>query len=322
MKKQIIIIFGQTGVGKTDFADLLAQQIPSEIINMDVGQFYTPLTIGTAKPDWKHASVPYHMFDILDSPTDYTVMMYRKRLLELMHTIWQAGKVPIIVGGSGFYLKSIFFPPHAPSGATMREVVPEWFENKSLQELWQELFMIDPVRAETIEKHDRYRIERALTIWKTSNIKPSEYRTPYQPPADFTLLFLTRDRSELYTRIDNRVIGMMEQGFLDEVRSLRGTAWEQFLLQKKLIGYNELLDYFSGDETEERLRQAIVRMQSRSRQYAKRQHTFWNMLQRQFDMVKTENQEHQVAAHIESVNLTLLNINLYITLLRRRVLHS
>lgn len=104
-----IIIYGATGTGKTDFALEIARRTPAEIINMDIGSFYAPLTIGTAKPNWRNEAVVHHLFDIIDEPCNYTVVAYRQACLELVRDIVSRNKLPIIVGGSGFYLKSLFF---------------------------------------------------------------------------------------------------------------------------------------------------------------------------------------------------------------------
>lgn len=107
----LIIIAGPTGVGKSDVGLALASNINGEIINADVGQLYTPLSIGTAKPEWKESEVPHHLFDVLDKPVDFTVTQYRELLLKTVHDVCNRNRVPIIVGGSSFYLSSLFFPP-------------------------------------------------------------------------------------------------------------------------------------------------------------------------------------------------------------------
>lgn len=107
----MIVIAGATGVGKTDFALSLAEYLPIEIINADLGQFYQPLTIGTAKPLWQEHPVKHHLFDIFSEPRSCTVMEYRTRALECIHKIWQQKKIPVIVGGSTLYVESIFFEP-------------------------------------------------------------------------------------------------------------------------------------------------------------------------------------------------------------------
>ena len=105
------IITGPTGVGKTDFVLKLADHLPIEIINADVGQFYAPLNIGTAKPDWRHEHVPHHLFDILDEPRSMTVIQYRTLAHSLIQECWARNTIPFFVGGSFFYIQSLLFPP-------------------------------------------------------------------------------------------------------------------------------------------------------------------------------------------------------------------
>ena len=105
----VIIISGATATGKSDFAINLAKKISGEIINADIGSFYTPLTIGTAKPNWKNQEVPHHLFDFIDEPIDYTVVQFRQKLQKLCNEIFARGNVPIIVGGSIFYIQSFFY---------------------------------------------------------------------------------------------------------------------------------------------------------------------------------------------------------------------
>ncbi|MDZ4129510.1 MAG: tRNA (adenosine(37)-N6)-dimethylallyltransferase MiaA, partial [Hydrogenophaga sp.] len=238
-RKFFIVLYGPTAVGKTDLSLTLAQQVSAEIINMDVGQFYTPLSIGTAKPEWRSFSTPHHFFDIINTPRDYTVSEYRTRVFETMESIWQRNKIPLLVGGSGFYLASLFFPPSEATPDTQplsRAVI------QKPELLWQELNQIDPVRAAALHPHDTYRIQRALQIWYTTKQKPSERTTQYQPPASYLIIFLTRDRHELYTRINERVSIMLQHGWVNEVKKLQGSEWETFLRTKGLIGYPELFD--------------------------------------------------------------------------------
>lgn len=311
----ILVIFGPTGVGKSDFAEQIAQHVPAEIINMDVGQLYTPLTIGTAKPNWRYSSITHHLFDVLDSPCDYNVATYRSRVLDLIRSLWLQGKVPILVGGSGFYLKSLFFPPTMPVVVTNNRVVTQ----ENVHDYWLALQQVDPVRAAAIDKQDTYRIGRALGIWHATGIKPSDYAVSFEPPCSFTLLFLTRPRQELYDRINARVDIMMQQGWLSEVERLYQTDWESFLLKKKLIGYNELLDYLHSQRTVHGLENTITSIKQRTRHYAKRQHTFWRMLKQQLEPVMSVDQKHDMVSKMESIDMTLLNSDLYIKLLVQRL---
>ena len=159
----MLIIYGPTGVGKTDMALAIAASVPAEIINMDMGQFYTPLSIGTAKPDWQNNSVPHHLFDIVDTPINYTVSEYRTLLYKTVEEVTQRGNLPILVGGSGFYLHSLLFPPQV--------AIPD-VDIAALYsagtDLWSTLYAIDPKRALSIDKADEYRIKRALSIWHST----------------------------------------------------------------------------------------------------------------------------------------------------------
>ncbi len=307
-KNSMIIICGPTGVGKSDFAEALAAQASGEIVNMDLGQFYTPLSIGTAKPDWRKASIPHHLFDILDTPVNFTVVQYRQRLLEQCNDIWRRNKLPIVVGGSVFYLKSLLFPPVSDNS----NITLSSDEKNTERYTWEDLRAIDPERAAAIDKNDPYRIERAMTIWRTTGVKPSLYKPKLDIPCNVHLLFLTRNRDELYARINERVIMMMQAGWLDEVMPLAHTPWETFLHDKKLIGYNELLEYLAASPDERDLESTIRIIQQRSRHYAKRQETFWRGFQRALDAARKGFEGDHHAMIIDTVNLTLLDVNLYI----------
>src|SRR5579864_2817558 len=144
-KPFILILYGPTGVGKTDVALTLAQEIPAEIINMDVGQFYTPLSIGSAKPDWRNSPIPHHLFDILDEPRNYTVQEYYDEVHRIIKEVIKRGNLPILVGGSGFYLRSLFFPPQAQKQSVHIDSLYPSDTN-----FWQTLHAIDPERASRI----------------------------------------------------------------------------------------------------------------------------------------------------------------------------
>lgn len=273
-QNKLIIIYGPTGVGKTDYALSLGQNLNIEIINGDVGQFYEPLAIGTAKPDWKNEPVPHHLFDVLQNPEDCTVVKYRSLVLEKVKEVWGRGAIPIIVGGSGFYIKSLFF---VPQGAHCDQDEPS---RETTEELWQKLKKRDPKRAEEIYQQDRYRIERALTLL-SKGTKPSECVPEYQSiDADVLICFLNRPRPELYDRINQRTQIMFDQGWLAEVKPLMNTPWQEFLVRKKLIGYNDIITFLEGDRTNQEKEFLYSSIQKKTRNYAKRQLTFWRMLQK------------------------------------------
>jgi tRNA dimethylallyltransferase len=301
--RYVVFIYGPTASGKTDFASSLAEQIPAEIINMDSAQCYTPLTIGTAKPDWRNTPYLQHMFDCVNEPKTLTVHAYRAMVLPLIKEVWSRGNLPIFVGGSGFYLKSLLFPPQGPALASDKKLIFEPADN-----LWQELNAIDPDRARAIHPSDSYRIERALEIWHMTGKRPSEYRPLYDPPAPFILVHITRRRADLYERINKRVYQMIDQGWESEVASLLNSPWEQFVQEKKIIGYNEFIDYLKGIST---LEQAIELIQQRSRNYAKRQETFWRMIKRQISDEESRKNDKN-SGLIREFDLTYADLSLYI----------
>ena len=382
----VLILYGPTGVGKTDVALSIALSIPAEIINMDMGQFYTPLSIGTAKPDWKNSPIPHHLFDVIDTPINYTVAEYRALLYKTVHEVIERGNLPILVGGSGFYLHSLLFPPH--DSFPDIDITPFYSDGT---DLWHELYAIDPERAMNIDKADTYRIRRALGIWHATGKLPSSYAPEYNPGVDFLLLFLERDRQELKQRIDDRVVEMFEAGWIAESKKLIGTPWQQFIENKNLIGYNEIFDYLAHNEKaynnlkelidiknqlyaqhnpgvgfkfisleRDRLVEAVKAIgrpwqevfekkkligysaivgyseavdyisqnkkaydsmieliRIKTRQYAKRQFTFWRKLER--EIKQKSGYTGMYVGCLETVNLTNLNINLYINDLLKRL---
>lgn len=308
----MLIIYGPTGVGKTDMALAIAEQIPAEIINMDMGQFYTPLSIGTAKPDWIHSPIPHHLFDIINTPINYTVAEYRTLLYKTINEIIQKGKLPILVGGSGFYLRSLLFPPQG----TFQNIDITSLYPKDI-DLWNELYRIDPRRALCINKADTYRVKRALSIWHTTGTLPSSYTPLYNPKADFLIIFLERDRKELSQKINARVYEMFKQGWMAEAQALMHTSWKQFIQHKNIIGYNEIFNYLESEKTDKDFLHMINTISAHTRQYAKRQFTFWRKLMREIKQEKQYTGTH--IGCLETVNLTNIEIDLYINELLKRL---
>lgn len=307
----ILVMYGPTGVGKTDLALQVAEHIPSEIINMDVGQFYTPLTIGTAKPDWKNSPTKHHLFDIIDNPMSYTVTEYRNQAYAIAFDIMKRGKLPIFVGGSGFYLYSLLFTqpiiPHSRNHDTQVSTV----------DLWQQLHTIDPARAAQINPADTYRIKRALEIWHTTGNLPSAYAPEYNPQADYLIIFVERDRQELKKRINDRVLTMIEDGWILETQKLCNTPWQDFIRTKNLIGYREIFDYLDTTRSKQLLEQSIELIQDQTRQYAKRQFTFWRKLER--EIKKEKRYTGSSIGCLDGVNLTNVTIDSYINELLKQL---
>lgn len=270
-----------------------------------MGQFYEPLSIGTAKPDWKHHKIPHHFFDYIAEPRNFTVAEYRQLVHKKMEEIWQRNALPVVVGGSLFYLKALFFL----SDEVLKKNPQESADHLSASDaqpaqLWQQLYEIDSDRALKIDKNDVYRIKRALQIWYESGIKPSLYGSQYKPLGKSLVTFVTRERGELYQRIDERVLTMFEQGWVAETASL-SPEWRSFLLEKKLLGYPEIIHLC--EKKSHMSQEAIIQLiQQKTRNYAKRQITFWRSLK--------ESIEKQGDTHVqcEELDLTLSSVDLYL----------
>lgn len=300
----IIFIYGATGVGKTDLALAIAESIPSEIINMDVGQFYTPLSVGTAKPAWKDFSTPHHLFDIINEPLSVNVNDYRMMLIQKVNEIKQRGNLPIIVGGSAFYLYSALFPLKGSATPCVDSAIHHEGD------LWQKLYDVDPERASVIEKSDSYRLMRALDIWENHHKKPTAFVPEYDPFSDYILLNIIRDKEELNNRINQRVVQMLDNGWIEETELLVGSEWEDFIVKKKLIGYNEIISFLKSDRSKQSYENMVYIIQNKTRQYAKRQRTFWKKLER--DIANALLYKGVYSGCTQSINLTNNDIHLYI----------
>ncbi|NBV40592.1 tRNA (adenosine(37)-N6)-dimethylallyltransferase MiaA [bacterium] len=305
--KKIIIISGPTGVGKTAFVQELTEQLPCEVINADIGSFYTPLTIGTAKPDWQSEKVPHHLFDIINTPDNLSVVKFREMVQELVVQIQARGNIPVIVGGSVFYIYSLFFKQ--TETPQVCKLLIKALEDKNVHDLWQELYEVDEERAKSIHKNDKYRLVRALSLIQSGQKKASEYCAQFEPLDSFCFIEMQRDKKELHDQINKRVDCMMDTGWLQEVQLLMGSPWEAFLLQKKMIGYDLIIKYIHESGSGAEYEQLLDRIALATRQYAKRQVTFLKKLHR--ELVQHLKQT-QFDGSIDQINLTLCDHRLYI----------
>lgn len=311
LTKKIIFVYGPTASGKTDFVDRLAQYVSIEVINMDSAQFYLPLNIGTAKPDWKNTPFRQHMFDCIDTPETITVSEYYQQVKPLIKDIQDRGHIPVLVGGSGFYLKSLIFPIKSSNDPA---IIQNKSPNKEAGSLWHDLNAIDPCRAQELHPHDLYRINRALHIWYTTGVKPSLYKPEYNPIAPFTLFITHRHPDDLYTRIKQRVHVMIRNGWTEEVKSLMGTPWQEFIGQKGFIGYNDLVNYIKGEMS---LDHAIALIQQKTLQYARKQRSFGRMITREINEAVIQS-GGQRSDEVIDLNLTSIDLDLYI----KQLLHK
>ena len=260
--QKIIVITGPTGVGKTKLSIELAKKINGEIINADSMQVYKGLDIGTAKiKEAEKEGIPHYLFDICDVRDNYTIFNYQKDARCKIEEITKKDKTPIFVGGSGLYIKAALYDYKFNN-----EVFHSEFDKLSNEEILKE---IKKVHDTDIHINNRKRLIRELNKIKNNSVNVSEINKPLY---DITIIGLTTDREKLYRIIDNRVDKMIEQGLIKEVKDLYNKNINSKAIQTG-IGYKELYKYFNGEITKE---DAISLIKKNSRNFAKRQYTFFN----------------------------------------------
>jgi len=279
----VIIIAGPTASGKSDAALAAAELIGGEIVNADMAQMYTRVSIGTAKPlDIPQSAIPHHLFDICDEPTDFNVVRYRAILLDAIAEIASRGKTPILVGGSLFYIKSLFFPPVESARSDIP--LPAEVLLLPMKQQWDLLNSIDPIRAQEVHMHDVYRIRRALAIWFGSGVRPSLHKPLFEPPFMYDFFFIAPPLELLAERINKRTVAMLQDGWVREVEGLMGDqAWRSLIEAKGFIGYKEIATWIESGSPYEEFEALTSCIQEETRRYAKRQLTFWRSFSKQLE---------------------------------------
>lgn len=259
----VIVIAGPTGVGKTDLSICLAHKLNGEIINADSTQIYKGLNIATNKVIDKE-NIPHHLLDKIDITKDYTVFDYQKDARKVIEDIISRGKIPIIVGGTGLYIKAALYDYNFPKKDK------EKYEGYSNDELYKMLKEKD--RNSTVHLNNRVRIINALNYINSTNKPYSEKSKNDVLLYDALFIGLTTDRDILYYKINKRVDKMLEDGLIKEAKDLYNTGIRTKAVMTP-IGYKELFEYFDGNISKET---AVENIKQRSRRYAKRQYTWFN----------------------------------------------
>ncbi len=271
---KIIILLGPTGVGKTEASLLLAKHLVTEIISADSMQIYKGMDIGTAKPSLKQRTeIKHHMIDIVSPSESYSVGRYVKDVVPVIETLYSKGKIPLIVGGTGLYIKAmtrgIFSGPSADW--QLRDDLLE-MENEQKGSLYDYLKKLDPQAAQKIMPEDTKQIIRAIEVCLKTKQGISEIQKELTKPLpyEFTKIGLTRNRKELYKNIEDRVDKMIESGLVEEVKKILEMNPDKTPMQA--IGYKEIAEYLNGEIP---LDEAVRLIKRNTKRYAKRQFTWF-----------------------------------------------
>jgi tRNA dimethylallyltransferase len=271
---KVIVLLGPTGVGKTGASVLLAKALDTEIISADSMQIYRHMDIGTAKPSREEMSgVKHHMIDIVEPTAPFSAGQYIELVIPVIDGLHRKGKIPVIVGGTGLYIKAMtrgLFSGPSADWSLREELLLR--EEKETGSLYRHLQKLDPDAAAKVMPSDTRRIVRALEVClKTATGITGLQKTLTKPlPYTFILAGLIRERKELYELIERRVDAMLSKGLVDEVRDLLLMNPGKTAMQA--IGYKEIALFFRGETS---LDEAVTTIKKRSRNYAKRQLTWF-----------------------------------------------
>jgi tRNA dimethylallyltransferase len=280
MKKlPLVVVAGPTASGKTRLAIDLAKLINGEIVSADSMQIYKYMDIGSAKPTAAERSeIKHHLIDFVEPDTEFCVADYTQKAHEVIKSIIDKGKMPIMCGGTGLYINSVVDDVTFGETETdykMREELSELAKEKGNQFIWEKLKEIDPVSAKRLHPNNLRRIIRAIEFYNITGTTISSHQEmtkQHEGRYDPLMFCINYDRDKLYARINARVDIMMKDGLLNEVKSLMEKGYTKDLNSMKAIGYKELIDYFNGETT---LDEAVELIKQGSRRYAKRQLTWF-----------------------------------------------
>lgn len=276
MNNKVIVITGPTATGKTRLAVEVARLVGGEIVGADSMQIYKYLDIGTAKPDSaERGGIAHHMIDVADPFDDWSVSRYVEEASVCCDGILDRGRVPIITGGTGLYIESLLsgrdFAPMG-GGTELRRELESEYDRVGGDEMLTKLSEFDPQSAQKLHANDKKRVVRAFEVYRstgktiTEHDRESKLLPPRYESSRWALTF--RDRSRLYERIDRRVDIMLEQGLVDEVKSLLEMGLPERSTAMQAIGYKEIVSALKGECT---LDEAAENVKRESRRYAKRQ---------------------------------------------------
>ena len=278
-KRPMVILTGPTAVGKTALSIELAKKMNGAIISADSMQVYKHMDIGSAKITQEEMQgVPHYLIDELEPSDEFHVVRFVELAKKYMQEIYSAGKTPIIVGGTGFYIQALLYDidfTEQECDTAYRSSLESLALEKGPQVLHEMLREVDPKSAETIHANNIKRVIRALEFYHLSGKKISEHNEKERQktsPYEFAYFVLTDEREKLYANIDKRVDIMIERGLVEEVTRLKEMGCRSDMVAMQGLGYKEILDYLDGKST---LEEAVYIIKRETRHFAKRQLTWF-----------------------------------------------
>ncbi len=279
MKRKLVILTGPTAVGKSALSVKLARRINAEIISADSMQVYRHMDIGTAKITKEQMqNVPHYLIDELEPDEEFNVVTFQKRAKEYMAEIYQKEKIPMIVGGTGFYIQSVLYDidfEETEQDCDYRNELEELAQKEGAHVLHEMLRQVDERAAKEIHENNVKRIIRALEYHKLTGQTISEHNQnerAKESPYEFYYFVLNDDREKIYRQIDDRIDGMIEAGLVEEVKALYEKGFTEDMVSMQGLGYKEIISYLKGECT---LDEAIYVLKRDTRHFAKRQLTWF-----------------------------------------------
>lgn len=277
--RPLVILTGPTAVGKTALSIALAKAIDGEIVSADSMQVYRHMDIGSAKitPE-EMAGVPHHLIDVLDPTEAFNVVIFQKLAKEAMAGIYERGHIPILVGGTGFYIQAVLYDidfTENDEDVSLRKKLEALVEKEGAEALYNRLKAVDPASCESIHAHNVKRVIRALEFYEKTGQPISAHNEAQRQnvsPYHFAYFVLNDSREEIYRKIDLRVEQMIAAGLVEEVRALAEMGCTKDMVSMQGLGYKEILRYLEGELT---LEEAVYLIKRDTRHFAKRQLTWF-----------------------------------------------
>ena len=305
MKKPIVVLTGPTAVGKTELSIQLAKVIGGEIISADSMQVYKYMDVGSAKitPE-EMDGVRHYLVDELEPFDEFHVVKFQEYAQKYLNEIYAHGKIPIIAGGTGFYIQALLNDidfTEQESDSAYRKELEALAEEHGNQYLHDRLKEVDPESAEAIHPNNRKRVIRALEFYQETGRKISEHNAKEQmrtSPYNFAYFVLNDERSHLYKRIDARVDKMIEQGLIQEVKNIK-EKYNEFPTAMQGLGYKEVVQYLENKCTYEEM---VEKIKQESRRYAKRQITWFKAIKELIWLDAEDGIEKNIEIILEEIN--------------------